>query len=112
MTATRYRTARKLILIHGALSAGVLALVATGGDDVTGFMWGRSIALIIVAALLFRLAGGTERARARLATVAVIMPIAIVGVDLIPGLCPWWYTAAQTVSVLPIVAMAIVLKRR
>lgn len=115
-TGLRHRTARKLALVYGVLSAGVLALVAANAEEATGFMWGRSIAVIIVAGLLHWMAGragnGAEWARNRLSAIAVIMPIAVVGVDLVPGLCPWWYTAAQAVSVLPIVAMAVVLKRR
>lgn len=108
-----YGIAKKLTLVYGVLSAGVLALVATG--DSTGFMWGRSIAVIIAAGLIYWIAGraetGADWARTRLRSIAVIMPIAIVGVDLIPGLCPWWFTIAQAVSVLPLIAMAVLLKR-
>lgn len=41
-----------------------------------------------------------------MSSVAVVMPIAIVGVDLIPGVCPLWYAVAQTVCMLPVVRIA------
>ncbi|MEV4497750.1 hypothetical protein AB0J84_18915 [Micromonospora arborensis] len=40
------------------------------------------------------------------ALVAVIMPIAIIGVDVIPGVCPPWYAVLQVVCMLPIVRVA------
>jgi hypothetical protein len=53
------------------------------------FMWVRAVLLPVVAVLVHRLAvagsRGSRRAFERLSALAVIMPIAIVGVDLVPG---------------------------
>lgn len=38
------------------------------------------------------------------------MPIAIVGVDLIPGVCPRWYAAMQVVCMLPVVRAAFAVR--
>lgn len=41
-----------------------------------------------------------------MSTLAVIIPIAIIGVDLIPGVCPPWYAVAQTLCMLPVIRVA------
>jgi cytochrome bd-type quinol oxidase subunit 2 len=88
-----------------------VAAVAASGQPVNTFMWVRAILLPLVAVLLHRLVGasarGSARAFDRLRTLSVIMPIAIVGVDLIPGVCPPWYTAVQAACMLPVLRLAL-----
>jgi hypothetical protein len=36
------------------------------------------------------------------------MPLAIVGIDLIPGVCPPWYAVMQAVCMLPLVPVAFI----
>lgn len=41
-----------------------------------------------------------------------ILPIAIIGVDLIPGVCPAWYAAMQAIGALPLIAVAFLTRGR
>ncbi|MCT2545630.1 hypothetical protein OHU11_21070 [Streptomyces sp. NBC_00257] len=99
--------------LYGALGAtALLALVAVAGSGhpVNTFMWVRAALLPLIAVLLHRMtvsaSRGSRRAFERVSSAAVVMPIAIVGVDLIPGVCPLWYAVAQTVCMLPVVRIA------
>jgi hypothetical protein len=47
-----------------------------------------------------------------LRVVTAVLPIAIVVVDLIPGVCPGWYAAMQAASAVPLVAVAVIARRR
>ncbi|BCY08478.1 hypothetical protein [Actinoplanes sp. L3-i22] len=88
---------------------GAVIAMAASGHTVNTFMWVRGFLLPAVAVTLYVMtrAGAVDRVR----TVTVIMPIAIVGVDLIPGVCPIWYTIAQAVCMIPVVAAAVTLRR-
>ncbi|MEU9060671.1 hypothetical protein AB0D13_17925 [Streptomyces sp. NPDC048430] len=35
------------------------------------------------------------------------MPVAIIGVDLIPGVCPPWYAVTHVVCMLPVIRVAL-----
>lgn len=75
-------------------------------------MWVRAVLLPVIAVPVHRLAvsasRGSRRAFERVSAVAVVMPIAIIGIDLIPGVCPWWYAVLQTVCVLPVIRVALI----
>ncbi|MET7447577.1 MULTISPECIES: hypothetical protein [unclassified Streptomyces] len=45
-----------------------------------------------------------------MSALVVIMPIAIIGVDLIPGVCPPWYAVMQVVCMLPVIRVAFVIR--
>ncbi|MFI6325052.1 hypothetical protein ACIBG8_46580 [Nonomuraea sp. NPDC050556] len=112
------RMVKNGIAIFGALSAAALVAVvsvAVSGHMVNTFMWVRAILLPLVAVVLFWMAvsasRGSRRAFDRVRTVALIMPIAIIGVDLIPGVCPPWYAATQIVCMVPVIAVAILTRR-
>ncbi|GAA1069267.1 hypothetical protein GCM10009647_091450 [Streptomyces sanglieri] len=99
--------------LYGALGAtALLAVVAVAGSGhpVNTFMWVRAALLPLIAVLLHRMtvsaSRGSRRSFERVSSVAVVMPIAIVGVDLIPGVCPFWYAVVQTVCMLPVVRIA------
>ncbi|GIJ29162.1 hypothetical protein Vqi01_43240 [Micromonospora qiuiae] len=108
-----FDTAKISIKVHGALSAAALLAViavSVSGHTVNTFMWVRAVLLPIVAVLIYRMTGsasrGSRRAFERVRALAVIMPIAIIGVDLIPGVCPPWYAVMQVVCMLPIIRVA------
>ncbi|WP_030692223.1 hypothetical protein [Streptomyces globisporus] len=112
-TRRAFATARTSVKIYGAL--GVLSLltvvaVAGGGHPVNTFMWVRAVLLPVVAVLVHHLAvsasRGSRRAFERVRALAVVLPVAIVGVDLLPGVCPPWYAALQTVCMLPVIRLA------
>ncbi|MFF4371345.1 hypothetical protein [Streptomyces sp. NPDC001594] len=111
---TAFATTRTAVKVYAVLStAALLAVVAVAGTGhlVNPFMWTRAVLLPFLAVLLHRLtrstAAGSRRAYDRLRTIALVCPLAIAGVDLIPGICPWWYAALQTVCVLPILHIAL-----
>ncbi|MGW7820794.1 hypothetical protein ACWGLF_22305 [Streptomyces puniciscabiei] len=66
----------------------------------------------MVAVLIHRMTGsasrGSRRAFERVRALAVIMPIAITVVDLIPGICPPWYAVMQVVRMLPVIRVAFI----
>lgn len=112
-TRRAFGTTKSSIKVYGALSAVALVaviVVSGSGHTVNTFMWVRAVLLPVVAVLIHRMAvsasGGSRRAFERLSALAVIMPIAIIGVDLIPGVCPPWYAVMQVVCMLPVIRVA------
>jgi hypothetical protein len=110
-----FGTARNSIKVYGALSAVALLMVIvmlSSGHLVNTFMWVRAVLLPVVALLIYRMtvssSRGSRRAFERVSALALIMPIAIIGVDLIPGVCPPWYAVMQVVCMLPIIRLAFV----
>lgn len=109
-----FAAATRCTWVYGAFGAAALVAViavASNGQPVTTFMWVRAVLLPVVAVLLHRLviaaSRGSRRAIERLRTLPVIMPIAIIGVDLVPGVCPPWYAAVQAVCMLPVIRLAL-----
>ncbi|MFB6438171.1 hypothetical protein ACFCVY_15550 [Streptomyces sp. NPDC056411] len=108
-----FGTAKILVAAYGVLSAAVLltvAVLAITDHPVTSFMWGRSAGLLASAAVVHWLtvlaARGRRWAYRRVRILSVVMPVAIIAVDLIPGICPGWFALAQAVSALPLAATA------
>jgi hypothetical protein len=109
-----FSTAKKCVTLYGAISAIVLAMVAamaSTGHQTTTFMWIRAAILLALAPLIHRLttraAAGSHQAFDRVRTLSTVMPIAIISVDLIPGLCPAWYAVLQGLSALALVGVAV-----
>jgi hypothetical protein len=105
--------AKSSIKVYVALSAAALLAViavSVSGHMVNTFMWVRAVLLPLVAVLIYRMTGsasqGSRRAFERVRALAVIMPIVIIGVDLIPGVCPPWYAVIQVVCMLPVIRVA------
>ncbi len=110
-----FDTAKNSVKVYGALSAVALLaviVVSSSGHVVNTFMWVRAVLLPVVAVLIYRMtvsaSRGSRRTFERVSALAVIMPIAIIGVDLIPGVCPPWYAVMQAVCMLPIVRVAFI----
>ncbi|MEU5535445.1 hypothetical protein [Streptomyces sp. NPDC020362] len=110
-----FETVKSSIKLYGALTAAaivVIAVVAMTGHSVTTFMWVRSVVLLAVAVVIHRMAvtasQGNRKAFDRVETLSAIMPIAIIGVDLIPGVCPLWFAVLQGVCALPVIRAAVV----
>ncbi|MFE7265454.1 hypothetical protein ACFU9B_25775 [Streptomyces sp. NPDC057592] len=110
-----FGTAKNSLKVYGALAAlALLAItaVSAGGHTVNTFMWVRAILLPLVAVLVHQLtvaaSRGSRRAFERMSSGVVIMPIAITGVDLIPGVCPPWYAVTQAVCMLPVIRVAFI----
>ncbi|MGW2840957.1 hypothetical protein ACWCWD_24555 [Streptomyces sp. NPDC001493] len=116
-TRRAFDTAKNGIKVYGALSAVALlavVVVSSSGHTVNTFMWVRAVLLPAVAVLVHRMtvsaSRGSRRAFERVSALTVIMPIAIIGVDLIPGVCPPWYTVMQTVCMLPVIRVAFIIR--
>ena len=114
-TQGAFGTAKNSVKVYGALSAVALLaviVVSSSGHMVNTFMWVRAVLLPVVAVLIYRMtvsaSRGSRRAFERVSALAVIMPIAIIGVDLIPGVCPPWYAVMQVVCMLPIIRVAFI----
>lgn len=95
-----------------------IALAATAAAAVTGhtvntYMLIRGTLLPIIAVVLYRTTVAASRgsftAFDKLRRLSRIMPIAIIGVDLIPGICPLWYAAAQALCMIPVIVAAVIL---
>lgn len=111
--ARDFDLAKKLIVIYGVAGAillGTLVVLVVAGGEPSVFMWVRAAILLAVAPLLSMLAFRAEQGRTsslqRLRLLTTVLPVAIVGVDLIPGVCPTWYAALQAVSALALVPIA------
>jgi hypothetical protein len=117
-TQHAFTTAKRSITVYGALTAlGLVTVIAaaSSGHLVTTFMSVRAVLLPAVVVPLYRMtvsaSRGSRRAFERVRTLAIIMPLAIVGIDLIPGVCPPWYAVMQAVCMLPIVPVAFITRR-
>ncbi|MEU6412316.1 hypothetical protein [Microbispora sp. NPDC046933] len=115
-TQEAFDMTKKCVTLYGMICGITLATVAVLSiSEHTGstFMWVRAVVLLAIAPVLHRLIArasqGSRRSFERMRAVTVTMPIAIIGVDLIPGICPTWYAVMQAVGVLPLVAVAFIL---
>jgi hypothetical protein len=114
-----FDSTRRAIALYGALSTTallVLVAVVGSGQPANTFMWVRAALLPVIALLVHRLtaaaARGSQRALDRLRALTLVMPVAIIGVDLIPGVCPPWYAAVQTLCMLPVIRAAFLLRAK
>ncbi|GAA2475502.1 hypothetical protein [Winogradskya humida] len=100
--------------LSGIALAATIAMAGTG-HTVNTFMWVRSILLPIIAVVLYQVtlaaSRGSARAFDRIRAVTMILPIAIIAVDLIPGVCPSWYAAMQAVCMIPVIVAAVVTRQ-
>ncbi|AYG05352.1 hypothetical protein D7I44_09515 [Gryllotalpicola protaetiae] len=106
---------RKCTWIYGVTNAVVVATVigsAVLGGSPSAFMWVRALILLAVAPLLLwfvrRAARGNREALGRIRIMATVLPIAIIVVDLIPGVCPAWYAALQGIGAIALVPVAVI----
>ncbi|GGS83538.1 hypothetical protein ACFFV7_45830 [Nonomuraea spiralis] len=110
-----FATVKKCVTLFGVVGAvvlGVVAVMAFTGQEASAFMWIRGAVLLAVAPLLHRMtvraSEGSYKAFDRVRTLSTILPIAIIGVDLIPGLCPAWYAVLQGLSALALAGVAFI----
>ena len=110
---TRIATCMKACTVLTTTALAVTVAMFGTGHTVNTFMWIRGLLLPAAAVLLYRLsvaaAGGSGHSSARLRTLTRIMPIAVIVVDLIPGICPLWYAGLQTLCMVPVIVAAVTL---
>ncbi|MEU7433106.1 hypothetical protein AB0B07_20110 [Streptomyces sioyaensis] len=112
-TRQDFGTVRTLVAAYGALSVAVLgtvAVLATNGQPVTSFMWGRSAGVLASAAVTYwltaRAARGARWAYLRMRIISLVMPVAIIAIDVLPGTLPTWFILLQATCALAIGAAA------
>jgi uncharacterized membrane protein YfhO len=109
LTFSKVETSFKAYTVLSTIALVAVAALAINGHPINTFMWVRGVLLPVVAVLLYRMTRtGSRRALDRVRTLTRIMPIAIVGVDLIPGVCPLWYAALQAVCMVPVIVAAVI----
>ena len=86
------RKIKSLIAVYCAFSGVVLVVVvilSVMGDAVSGFMWGRSAGMLTSALAAYWLTGlaqgGSRPAYPRVRIISVVVPIAVLALDSIPG---------------------------
>lgn len=113
-TRQAFGTVRILVAAYGALSLVVLATVAVLAMNeqaaVTSFMWGRSAGVLASAAVSYWLTGraarGARWAYLRMRIISLVMPVAIIAIDVLPGTLPTWFILLQATCALAIGAAA------
>ena len=94
MTGEREHTQSMQRVKVGVIGLAAVIAAAGKGHTVNTFMWVRGALLPLIAILLYRMtisAGrGSAKSFDRVRALSLIMPIAIIGIDLIPGVCPIW----------------------
>lgn len=113
-----FGTVKKFVVAYGVLSVLVLIVVvilAATGREVTSFMWGRAGGVFASAVLTYWLtvlaSRGKRWAYVRVRVIAVLVPIAIIAIDSIPGALPPWFVALQIAGALALVPVAFIVNR-
>lgn len=109
---------KKFVAAYGALSVVglvVVVVLSVEGGEVTSFMWGRTGGMFASAVVAYWLtvvaAKGTRWAYVRVRIICVVVPIAIVAIDSIPGALPPWMIVIQIAGALALVPAAIMVNR-
>ncbi|WP_158883362.1 hypothetical protein [Amycolatopsis anabasis] len=112
---TRLGKVQKFVLAYGALAVVVLiavVLLSIAGKEVTSFMWGRTGGVLASAVATYWLtvlaARGSRSAFLRVRVISVVVPIAIIAIDLIPGALPPWFIALQIAGALTLAPAAFI----
>ncbi|WP_326824993.1 hypothetical protein [Streptosporangium sp. NBC_01756] len=117
-TQQAFGRVKKLVAAYGALSVAVLIVVvilSVMGREVTSFMWGRTGGMFASAVVTYWLtvlaSRGARGAYVRVRIISVIVPIAIIAIDSIPGALPPWFVAMQIAGALTLVPAAFIVNR-
>lgn len=115
-TTTQQRifgTVKKLIAIYGAFSVAVLAVVvvlSVSGHEVSSFMWGRAAGMFASAVVTYGFTVLAERGKrwayVRVRIIAVVVPVAVIVIDSIPGALPLWFAVLQIAGAAALVPAA------
>ncbi|MEU4232491.1 hypothetical protein AB0F17_50035 [Nonomuraea sp. NPDC026600] len=117
-TQRAFGKVKKFVAAYGALSVAVLIVVvilSVTGREVTSFMWGRTGGMFASAVVTYWLtvlaSRGARWAYVRVRIISVIVPIAIIAIDGIPGALPPWFVAMQIAGALTLVPAAFIVNR-
>ncbi|MES4901307.1 MULTISPECIES: hypothetical protein [unclassified Streptomyces] len=117
-TRRTFATVKKLVAVYGAFSVAVLAVVvvlSVMGREVTSFMWGRTGGMFASAVVTYWLtvvaSRGARWAYIRVRIIAVVVPVAIIAIDSIPGALPLWFVGLQIAGALALAPTAFLVNR-
>ncbi|SFJ11404.1 hypothetical protein [Amycolatopsis sacchari] len=109
---------KKFVAVYGAFAVAVLVVVvvlSVMGHEASSFEWGRTIGMVASAAVTYWLtvlAGrGARWAYVRVRIIVVVVPIAVIALDAIPGALPLWFAATQIAGALALVPAAFLVRR-
>ncbi|MBT2224365.1 hypothetical protein [Nonomuraea sp. NEAU-A123] len=93
----------------------MVVILSVTGREVTSFMWGRTGGIFASGVVTYWLAvlasRGAGWAYVRVRIISVIVPIAIIAIDSIPGALPPWFIAMQVAGALTLVPAAFIVNR-
>lgn len=108
---------QKLVVSYGVVGTLVLStdiVVALTGKQPTSFMWGRTGGVLASAVVIYWLTGraaqGSRPAFLRLRTLAMVLPVVTIALDLVPSL-PAWFVTMQIAGALVLALAALVINR-
>ncbi|MFK4268019.1 hypothetical protein [Streptomyces milbemycinicus] len=114
-----FDTVKKLVMVYGAFSVAVLVVVvvlSVMGREVTSFMWGRTGGMFASAVVTYWLtvvaSRGARWAYIRVRIIAVVVPIAVIAIDSVPGALPLWFVVLQIAGALALAPTAFIVNRR
>ncbi|MEW9531274.1 hypothetical protein [Microbispora sp. NPDC049125] len=114
-TQRAFGKVRTLTVAYGAIGAAVLVTVvvlASTGHTMTGFVWSRAAGLFASAAVTYWMTAlaskGRRWAYLRLRIISIAVPVALIAMDMIPGILPVWFVVMQAGAALVIAAAAFV----
>ncbi|WNV86871.1 hypothetical protein [Umezawaea sp. Da 62-37] len=114
-TRQAFGTVKLLVAAYGAVSAAVFTAVVVlsiTGHAVTSFMWGRASGVLASAAVTYWLvtlaARGSRSAYVRVRIISVVVPIAIIVIDLVADGLPTWFVVVQVACALAVGATAFI----
>ncbi|MFD1542403.1 hypothetical protein [Nonomuraea guangzhouensis] len=117
-TQQAFGKVKRFVAVYGAFSVAVLIVIvilSVTGREVTSFMWGRTGGMFASAVVTYWLAvlasRGARWAYVRVRIISVIVPIAIIAIDGIPGALPLWFVALQVAGALALVPAAFIVNR-
>ncbi|WP_186382476.1 hypothetical protein [Amycolatopsis rhizosphaerae] len=109
---------KRFVAVYGAMSVAVLVVVvvlSVRGSEVTSFMWGRTGGMLAGAAVTYWLtvlaSRGARWAYVRVRIISVVVPIAVIAIDSVPGALPVWFVAMQIAGALTLVPAAFAVNR-
>ncbi|MEU5638994.1 hypothetical protein [Streptomyces milbemycinicus] len=118
-TRRAFDTVKKLVMVYGAFSVAVLVVVvvlSVMGREVTSFMWGRTGGMFASAVVTYWLtvvaSRGARWAYIRVRIIAVVVPIAVIAIDSVPGALPLWFVVLQIAGALALAPSAFIVNRR
>lgn len=104
-----------IFLVVNAIALATVLLMAVLGTAPSTFMWVRALILVAASPLLLwmarRAGAGDDSLAGRLTLIAIVLPVAVIAIDFIPGVAPMWYGVMQGLGALILIPVAVIGRR-